>query len=363
MTDSAHLAELVTATQALAAATDFSGTLRATLQAAARLARADSAVLVLFNRTTQQWFVHSTLGDRPVDQGQAALAAAASGAAAVTESTAALPLAVKGRVVGALGVEQAGLTPEGRRSLEAFAASAALAIDSTLARTDFVSTVTHELRLPMTSIKGYSDLIRGGMAGSVSDMQKQLLETVRVNVDWMNALLSDLSDIAKVETGRLKVDLEAVNPADCIEEASVALQPQFVAKAQTLSVSAAGLPRVYADRKRLAQMLTYLLTNANRYTPADGQVQLRAEAQGSTVRFAVTDNGVGVAPADQARLFTQFFRSEDQAVRDHKGWGLALHLVKQLAGLFGGEVGAESAGVPGRGSTFWFTIPIEESKS
>jgi len=358
MTDSSRLAELNTATQALAATTDFASTLRSALHLAAQLTRAQAAQLVLFNKNTQQWFVHSTMGTASEAEGQAALGVAQTGEAAQTDATMALPLRVKGRVVGALQVARADFAAEDRLILETFAASAALAIDSTLTKTDFVSTVTHELRLPMTSIKGYSDLIRGGMAGPVTDMQKQLLETVRVNVDWMNALVSDLSDIAKVETGRLKVDLEALDPAACIQEAVRVMQPQLEARKQTLTVQANDLPKVHADYKRLVQMLIYMLTNANRYTQEGGQIQIQAEAEDRAVRFAVIDNGVGVAAIDQPRLFTQFFRSEDQVVRDHKGWGLALNLVKQLAGLMGGTVGAESAGVPGQGSTFWFTIPV-----
>lgn len=362
MTDPSRLEILVEATQGLAATSDFSSTLQACLTSSARLAGARSAALALFNRTSQKWFVHSTLGDEAEACGDAALAAALNNQAVADAARLALPLQAKGRAVGAVCVAPGGLSANDRQCLEAFAASAGLAIDATLARTDFVSTVTHELRLPMTSIKGYSDLIRGGMAGPITDMQKQLLETVRGNVDWMNALVSDLSDIAKVETGRLKVDLESLAPGDCLRDAAAAQQPVFDARRQTLTVEAGALPAVRADRKRLVQMLTSLLTNANRYTPEGGQVRACAEAIDGRVRFTVTDTGAGVAAEDQARLFTPFFRSEDQAIRDHKGWGLALHLVKLLAGLFGGDVGAASDG-PGQGSAFWFTLPIEESKS
>jgi signal transduction histidine kinase len=360
MTDSHRLTELNNATQALAATTDFASTLRATLHLAAQLAQADSAWLVLFNKTTQAWFVHSTLGPVTDTEGQEAVTVAQTGQAAVADDSVALPLRVKGRVVGALRVRRAGLVEEDRTALEIFAASAALAIDSTLSKTDFVSTVTHELRLPMTSIKGYSDLIRGGMAGPVSDMQKQLLETVRVNVDWMNALVSDLGDIAKVETGRLKVDLEVVDVGGCVQEAVTGMQAQFDSRSQTVSIEVTDAPTVYADRKRLIQMLTYLLTNANRYTPDHGRIEIRAAAAGSFVRFSVSDNGIGMKPEDKAKVFGQFFRSEDPVIRDHKGWGLALHLVKQLTGLLGGEVGVESD--YGKGSTFWFTIPVAGSK-
>jgi Amt family ammonium transporter len=276
----------------------------------------------------------------------------------VSDSALSLPLKARGRMVGALTVgRRGGLTGDDRLALEIFADSAAIAIEGVLSKTEFVSTVTHELRLPMTSIKGYSDLIRGGMAGPVSEMQQQLLDTVRGNVDWMNALISDLSDIAKIETGRLKMEMEVLDPADCVAEALTALRPHFEARSQTLDARLLpdGLLRVRADRKRLTQMMTYLLTNANRYTADNGQIAVSLEPGDSAVRFVVADNGVGIRPEDQARLFAQFFRSEDQVVRDHKGWGLALHLVKRLAETFGGEVGAQSE--YGKGSTFWFSLP------
>ena len=361
MTDSVRLADLNRALNGLAAATDFASVLGSTLHRAAKLAHADSAILVLFNKNTKAWFVHSFYGIEPGDlgnRGDSALNAAEMGEALADESTLALPLKTKGRVVGALKVERSGGFTEGdRHSLESFAAAAALAIDGTLSKNDFVSTVVHELRLPMTSIKGYSDLIRGGMAGPVSDMQKQLLETVRLNVDWMNALVSDLGDIAKLETGRLKLDIESVNAADCLRDAAAALQPQFDSKTQTLALSVPdSLPRARADRKQLARVFTYLLTNANRYTAVNGQIAVNAGVNGSAVRFIVADTGVGMQPDDYAKLFTQFFRSEDPVVRDHKGWGLALHFSRKMVEAFGGQMGAESE--YGKGSTFWFTLPI-----
>lgn len=360
MTFPSRLDELHDKTADLVASTDFAGTLGAILRCAASLVDAEYSLLILLNRGTKEWALHSCYG---IDSGavgnrhEPALEAARTGEAVAAGAALALPLKAGGQVVGALQVERGGgFSPEDRILLQTFAATASLAIESTLSKTDFVSTVTHELRLPMTSIKGYTDLIRGGMAGPVNEMQKQLLDTIHNNVNWMNALVSDLSDIAKAETGRLKVSMEFVSPGDCIEEAVSAMRPQFEAKTQTLTVKAPALPQVRADRKRVAQILTCLLTNANRYTAANGQISLTAETQDSFVRIAVADNGVGMKPEDKAKLFSQFFRSEDPVVRDHKGWGLALHLCKRLAELFGGQIGAESE--YGKGSTFWFTIPI-----
>jgi signal transduction histidine kinase len=359
MTDS-RLSALNSALQSLAAASEFTQVMSRIVTSAVELANARCAFLVLFSKVTKQWEVRLAHGDEIApasERADSAREVALSGEPISGDSFVALPLKARGQVVGALQVERSGgLAADDRLVLDSFAAAAALALDATLSKTDFVSTVTHELRLPMTSIKGYTDLIRGGMAGPVSDMQKQLLDTVRNNVDWMNSLVSDLSDIAKVETGRLKVDIELVDAATVAEEAAATLRPQFESKTQSLAVSTQAMIHVRTDRKRLTQMLTYLLINAHRYTAANGQIALRVEPDGSFVRFTVTDNGVGMNPEDKAKLFSQFFRSEDPVVRDHKGWGLALHLVKRLAELFGGQIGAESE--YGQGSTFWFTLPI-----
>jgi len=151
-----------------------------------------------------------------------------------------------------------------------------------------------------------------------------------------------LSDIAKVETGRLKVDLETFDAAACIQEAVRVLQPQLEARKQTLTVRADDLPKVYADYKRLVQMLTYLLTNSIAI-PRRRTNSVQAEVQDRAVRFAVIDNGVGVAASDQPRLFTQFFRSEDQAVRDHKA-GVGAQPGETTAGLLVARRGRERGG-------------------
>ncbi|MEK7276863.1 MAG: HAMP domain-containing sensor histidine kinase [Chloroflexota bacterium] len=254
--------------------------------------------------------------------------------------------------------ESADFTKQEALRVEVFANHAASAIDAAIAKGEFVSTVTHELRLPMTSIKGYTDLLRGGMVGAVTDQQKGLLETVRNNVDWMNSLISDLGDISKLDTGRLKVEVDLVDVASAVQQAVNGLRLQVDAKGQTLTAKIPALPKVRADASRLTQINSCLLANACRYTPANGSITVSAETTDKTIRISVADTGIGIADADRAKLFTPFFRSEDAAVREHKGWGLSLHLAKRLAELFGGEMGVETQ--LGKGSTFWLTLPIAD---
>ena len=243
---------------------------------------------------------------------------------------------------------------------------AALAIENTRlfdaaraaddAKSQFISIVTHELKIPMTSIRGYADLIKQGTAGPVTDQQMKFLDTIRSNVNRMADLVSDISDISRIETGRLNIDLAAIPIGDYIFEIAAGFRPQFDAKKQSVEFSIEdSLPMVQADRNRLAQILTNLLSNANKYTPEGGSITITAALSNSFIRTEIRDTGIGLTGEDQARLFTQFFRSEEPAVRNEIGWGLGLHVTQRLVNLMGGDIGVRSA--PGEGSTFWFTLP------
>ncbi len=221
----------------------------------------------------------------------------------------------------------------------------------------FIAIVTHELKIPMTPIKGYADLLLQGIVGPVTDQQKQFLVTIRNNVERMAELVNNLADIARLETGRLKTEFGDYAPADLLREAVDGFKLPIEEKGLALTVNIhPGLPPVRADKARVVQVLKSLLANALAYTPAGGTLTLSAAPQSGWVRLSVADTGIGMAPADQIRLFTQFFRSEDAVVRDRPGWGLSLHLSKLLVELMGGQLTATSE--LGRGSEFGFTLPV-----
>jgi len=208
----------------------------------------------------------------------------------------------------------------------------------------------------MTSIRGYADLIRQGTVGAVTEEQMKFLDTIRSNVDRMANLVSDISDISRIETGRLQIEIAAIPIADYIIEIAAGFKPQFDAKKQIIKISIEdGLPMVMADRNRLAQILTNLLGNANKYTPEGGSITINASLSSDSIRTEIRDTGIGLNDEDRARIFTQFFRSEEPAVRNEVGWGLGLHVSHQLVKLMGGEIGVMSE--PGVGSTFWFALP------
>jgi signal transduction histidine kinase len=253
------------------------------------------------------------------------------------------------------------------------------------AKSEFVSIVSHELKTPMTSLKGYTDLLVKGMAGPVNEMQAQFLGTIRANVDRMSTLVNDLLEVSRIETGRLKLDLRPIDLATALEDTLRTTRAQIDERQQTLELSVPDdLPPVLADKSRVIQVLTNLISNAYKYTPNGGHIAIAVTREQAAqpphtlsgnvpatrpdlhfvpnpagyVWCAIKDDGVGINAEDRAKLFQKFFRSGDQAVRDQPGTGLGLAITKSLIELQKGAIWVESEGVPGQGSTFAFSIPI-----
>jgi len=224
-------------------------------------------------------------------------------------------------------------------------------------RNNYISVVTHELRLPMTSIKGYTDLLRQGVVGPLNEQQFSFLDTIRSNVDRMSALLSDLSDISRINTGRMVLDIKALEIEKALNEVLQSLKPAWAKKKQQVEADLpAVLPPVAADYNRLLQVMANLLRNAIMYTPEGGKVTIQAKTEGEQLRIEVVDNGIGIKSEDQARLFSPFFRSDDTYVRDQPGWGTSLHVSSKLVQIMGGSIGMYSQA--DSGCVFWFSLPL-----
>ncbi|MGH2536590.1 MAG: sensor histidine kinase [Candidatus Promineifilaceae bacterium] len=220
----------------------------------------------------------------------------------------------------------------------------------------FVSVVSHELRLPMTSIRGYADLLLSGQVGPLTERQADFLDRIRRNVDRMAALVRDLSDLDRLERGRLALPPAAFELREALEPALQELQATFSERNQrfTLEIEA-GLRPLYAHRPTVQQVLGQLLRNASLYTPPAGQVWLQAAAAGDRVEIEVGDNGIGISQTDQAHLFSPFFRSEDARVRQEAGWGLGLALTKGLLAAQGGTIAIASG--PDEGTAVTVSLP------
>jgi signal transduction histidine kinase len=237
------------------------------------------------------------------------------------------------------------------------------------AKSDFVSVVSHELKTPMTSIKGFADLLMQGAVGEVSTGQLQFLSTIRSNVDRMGTLVSDLADITRIEAGQIRLEVSPIEVRAVIEDTLRGTRNLIEAKNQDLQVLLPeGLPLIQADHMRLVQVMTNLVSNAHKYTSEGGAIIIGAEMRENNwdpegpspiVHIYVKDDGIGMSLEDRDRLFQKFFRSENPQTRQMPGTGLGLSITKNLVELHGGRIWAESE--LGAGSTFHFTIPVAGS--
>ncbi len=227
------------------------------------------------------------------------------------------------------------------------------------AKSHFVSIVAHELKAPMTVINAYIDLVEA--AGPVSNKQQEYLNVMRVNVGRMATLAADLSQISRIEAGKLQIQPTAVPIKAAVQEVNRSLGQEFQKKKQRVTADIpADLPPVHADPSRLIQMITNLMSNAHKYTPEQGQITISArqiiDKDQPMIQVAVHDNGVGIDDAEHDQVFTQFFRSPNKKVRDEMGTGLGLNITQKLVELHGGRIWFESA--LDKGATFYFTLPI-----
>jgi len=225
------------------------------------------------------------------------------------------------------------------------------------AKTDFVSTVAHELRTPMTSIKGYTDLLLKGAAGPINDEQVRFLDIVKSNVSRMADLVADLLDISRIEAGRASLEPKPLDLGGVLAEVRDSVIETVHARDLSFSLDAApGLPRVVADRSRLIQILNNLVSNAYRYTPPGGEIRVSARRVSNMVQIDVQDTGIGIAPQDQERIFERFYRANHPMVNRQAGTGLGLPIVRSLVELHGGRLWLNSE--LEKGSVFSFTLLV-----
>jgi signal transduction histidine kinase/putative methionine-R-sulfoxide reductase with GAF domain len=225
------------------------------------------------------------------------------------------------------------------------------------AKNEFISTVAHELRTPMTSIKGYADLLLRGAMGTLNDGQRRFMEIVKSNVDRMSTLVADLLDMSRIEAGRIRLELAAIDMGQAILEVRDSVIETIKDRKLELSLDISpNLPPVLADHNRVIQILSNLLSNAYRYTLEGGSITVSAYLEGDAVRVDVADTGIGISEQDQEGIMERFYRANHPVVSKQPGTGLGLAIVKSLVELQGGKLWFVSE--LGRGSTFSFTMPL-----
>lgn len=222
-------------------------------------------------------------------------------------------------------------------------------------KSDFVATVSHDLRSPLTLMRGYATMLQ--MVGDLNEQQSNYVKKIVGGVENMTRLVSNLLDLGRIEAG-IGLQLERVTVQQIAEEVATALQAQAQQKNIRLTQEIEGDPPVVieADRALLQQALQNLVENAIKYTQVDGQVKIRLDAHKERVVFQVHDTGIGIAPLDLPRLFEKFYRSGRRESYTQRGTGLGLAIVKSIAERHGGRVWVDSQ--LGKGSIFYLEMPV-----
>ena len=309
---------------------------------------------------------------RPATPGGQAPHAAGGGGDAVLpgapapRATLVVPLTARGVVVGALTLARTGRRRFGPADVEAaveLGVLAGLAMHNatlyaqaqraTRMRDEVLGVVAHDLRNPLMAISMYAHVLH---ESGVTGKQAEWVDVVLRNTERMNGLIQDLLDISALDAGRLRVQPAPCAAGPLLAEALQLLEPQARAAGVRLSARRGGkLPAVVADRDRVLQVLSNLLGNAVKFTPAGGAVELAAEARGGEVVFTVRDDGPGIGPDDLPRVFDRFWQGTGTR---RGGAGLGLAIARGIVESHGGRIWVEST--PGAGSTFSFTLPATE---
>ncbi len=222
------------------------------------------------------------------------------------------------------------------------------------AKSDFVATASHELRSPLTSIKGFVELLERSPE-NMSARQLEFLDIIQRSTDRLVELVNDLLDVARLEADHVEINVRPIDVGEAVQELAELMGPRINAKHQKLGVYVApALPLAMADPERIRQVIGNLVTNAHLYTPEGGRIHVGIEADRAWVKIVVSDTGIGMTPEETERAFERFYRarSGDESA---PGTGLGLSIVKSLVDLHHGVIEVDSE--PGRGTTFHVLIP------
>ena len=222
-------------------------------------------------------------------------------------------------------------------------------------KSDFVSAVSHELRTPLTSIKGYASILMTGKLGPVSPVQKERLEKINSHSNNLTHLINNLLDIARIESGRVQMEIKEVVIKDLLDSIIDTITPQIKEKNISLKINIkTDADKIKADPGQIERVFLNLLSNAVKFTPGKGIIVISAVDKTGIVEFSVEDTGIGIPKQDLEKVFEEFFRSDNALSQEIKGTGLGLSLVKKIIEAHNGRIWVESE--LGKGTKFSFTI-------
>jgi signal transduction histidine kinase len=224
-------------------------------------------------------------------------------------------------------------------------------------KSEFISTASHELRTPITVINSYVEMFEGGMLGELTGIQREKVAIISSQIEHMIRLVEDMLDVSRLESKALKINKYLIRVDDIARKALDDLSRLAGLKEQSVSLTIEGeLPEVEGDDRRIKQVFNNLLTNAIKYTPKKGKIEVIISDEAEDIRVSIIDNGIGVAKKDQQRIFEKFYTGSGSSLTRESGrMGLGLAIAKGIIEAHEGRIWVESE--VGRGSTFIFTLP------
>jgi signal transduction histidine kinase len=237
-------------------------------------------------------------------------------------------------------------------------------------KSNFLATMSHELRTPLTSVIGYAEMMSEGLAGPISQEQRDYLTTILGKADQLLGLITAVLDVATLESGQLAVERSALSLADVVASEVATFVPQAGRRGIAIQLDAKGDTIVFGDRRKIRQVVSSLLSNAVKFTPDRGRVGVEVKPgplapgeDGSppAVQLVVSDSGIGISRDQVAKIFEPFFQVDSSSTRAFGGTGLGLTLAKAYVEAHGGRIWVDTS--PGQGSTFTATFPTLEGRS
>lgn len=233
---------------------------------------------------------------------------------------------------------------------------------TTVMKDQFLSLISHELRTPLTAIQGYAELIEDGSAGPMNEQQIKYLGSIQKGADALTRLVNDLIEMSSIHAGNLRLAPTVMSFSEVVQGVVYAVQPQ--AQAKHLWVAnhvSSDLPELIADPQRVGQILIHVIDNAVKFTPHNGRIDIWASVENGLLHCEVSDTGAGIAPEALERLFKDFNQVDMSSTRAEGGLGIGLSLSKKLVEAHGGQIGVMSK--LGKGTTFWFNLPLRPAPS
>jgi PAS domain S-box-containing protein len=229
-------------------------------------------------------------------------------------------------------------------------------------KTEFISLASHQLRTPLSAMKWFLEMLLGGDAGVLTKEQTEMIVNIRDSNERMIALVNSLLNLSRIESGRIIIEPTPTNIEELVRETLLDIGPRLKTKRQRLTVKVDdNIPYINLDPKLIRNVLINLLTNAVKYTPAGGKIEVFVLNKGESIVFQVSDNGYGVLEKEKDKIFEKLYRGSNVVKLETEGTGLGLYIAKSIVESSGGEIGFESR--ENKGSTFWFSLPISGMKA